>query len=142
MSYFFSPADVDVENPPPGTPSVSLNIHQMRTVREVLRELGVARDNLPQALEAKGFAHTERSLDMKKLRSNDGWHITADECTFLAERVDAGIAQGLHALYASFNDEPTAEELAAWLSELAAFARGAAPRGGMRVYGGGAGAIC
>ena len=134
MGYFFSPADVDVENPPDGTPSFALNIHQMRPVREVLRELGAARDHLPQALQARGFAPTERSVDMKKFKSNDGWHVTPDECAFLAERIEAGIAQRVHAEYASFIDEPTTAELAEWLLGLAAFARVAERRGGMRVY--------
>lgn len=137
MGYDFSYAHIDPEDASQdGTPGAfyRFNGSQMALVRDLMREAGACRDDLPQALEAEGFEQTAESVDMKKFKSNDGWHVTPPECRFIATRLRAAIAERLPGEYLSFLDDvPPTKVVAEWLEEFAAYNARAAEVGGYKV---------
>jgi hypothetical protein len=122
----------ETEQPAPGN-SVGFNNWQMSFLREIMREVGAADEaGFPQALRLTGFAPSDQSAPMEKFLSNGNWHVTEQEARFIADRLRAGIAEGVPQEVVSFFDDAP-NDVVVWVKEFADFNELAADRGGYRV---------
>ncbi|MER6170275.1 hypothetical protein [Streptosporangium sp. NPDC001681] len=128
MGYSFT-----FEKPPHD--GCNFNIWQMQFLRLIMLEAGVVRDEyLEQALKVEGLEPTEQSVDMAKFQSNDGWHITAEEASFIAARMRLAVEHDVPGELVLYLDEaPPAEALVQWVEEFADFNERATAHGGYRV---------
>jgi hypothetical protein len=107
----------------------------MSLMREVMREAGAATEpDADQALRAEGFEPTDASVPMKKFLSNDDWHVTPEECRFIAERVAKAAERGVVSeLLSYWSDAPPEEEVDRLVADWVDYNRRAADHGGYRV---------
>jgi hypothetical protein len=110
-----------------------LNDWQMGHVRLLMLEAGViAGGGLERVFGNDQFAPTADTLPVAHFSSNDGWPVTAAQCTFIAARLRAALAADLIGDLALFYyDQPT--QLRDWVDEFATFNEEAATRGGYLV---------
>jgi hypothetical protein len=70
-----------------------------------------------------------------RFRSNDGHHVTPDECLLIAQRLRAGLADGsaLETL-SFFDDDPPGAKARDWIAAWAGYNERAAAAGGYYVH--------
>lgn len=105
----------------------SMNGSQMARLVEVMREAGAIRE---QGLDPN-WTLLPDGVSHDKFRSNDGHHVTPEECLRIADRLRAGLADGTALnILAFFDDAPFGAEARDWVAAWADYNPRAAAAGG------------